>query len=147
VAGTGAVPLLKDRKRLFRLQRLVARHERNWDTVSAFTVADQLAALNAEVAAKVATVGPRSIVMWRYREDSAMRRTNGGGHQFYSGKARERDSGSIPISANGIDVSGLAKAMMPLLLKQARERNAAFDQRAMDEAVAKLNEKRDDKLR
>lgn len=89
--------------------------------VSDVLIADRLAALNYEAhqAVRDNTVGPRSIVVWTRRPEARHTRP-AGGHQFYTGIARDQKSDPIPTIANGLDVQSIAGA----ILRRALERMA-----------------------
>lgn len=86
LGGSGATYLLRNRRWIRPLLRVVRAHDRR--QVPASVVADELARINDEVARADPLVGPRCIVMWRYRKGCAQ--GGGGAHQFYNGTARER---------------------------------------------------------
>jgi hypothetical protein len=152
VGGTGGIYLAqKDKGWQRALLRLVNAHDRG--KVSDYLIADQLARLNYEAHQGVrdGTVGPRCIVVWRRRPD-ARRSVSGGGHQFYTGVQRDRDSDGIPTIANGMDVQSL----VGVLMKQFLSRSADFglgasmtvdvDEAELNRQLAKLPSEPDEKL-
>ncbi len=111
-AGTGGIYIArKDRAWQRALLSLVNEHDRG--KISDHLIADQLARLNYEAyqAVRDGSVGPRSIVVWCRRPD-ARRVTSGGGHQFYTGVDRDRDSDTIPSIGNGMDDQAIARVLM-----------------------------------
>lgn len=108
--GTGGLYLDSDRGWTRPLLSLVKKHDSG--KASDDLMADHLAALNYEVHRQVPrTVGERCIVIWRRRRDPR-REGPGGGHRFYTGLDRERDSGAIPTIVNGMDVRSIAEVLM-----------------------------------
>lgn len=107
LGGSGAHYAMKDRERLRTLLRIIKAHDRG--KVSALGVADQLAALNNDAHLAVAdkSVGPRCIVVWRYRKGGV--HGGGGGLQYYSGKTRDASSPGLPAIACGQDIGAIAK--------------------------------------
>lgn len=89
--------------------------------VSDLAVADQLAALNYRTHrdSGLMSVGPRSVVVWRRRPEAGASRS-GGAHQFYDGRDREKDSAGIPMISNGMDVTALLAAIMPVMTSRSR---------------------------
>ena len=91
---------------------LVKAHDRG--RVSPLFVADYLASLNnrAHLGVRDATVGPRSIVIWRYRPKGRQVGSGGGGHQFYTVETRDEVVGPLPSISNGIDVQPILEVIM-----------------------------------
>ena len=113
LAGSGATILLRDSTWQRPLLRAVAAHDRG--QISALRVADDLATLSCGVSAAITdrSVGPRSIVAWRYRKAGV--RGGGGGHQYYTECKRDSQNSSLPSISRGMDTHALIEAMMPLL--------------------------------
>jgi hypothetical protein len=91
---------------------LVKAHDRG--RVSSLFVADYLASLNnkAHLGVRDATVGPRSIVIWRFRPKGKQVGSGGGGHQFYTGESRDDVVGLLPSISNGIDVQSILEVTL-----------------------------------
>lgn len=152
LGGTGGLYLARDRSWQRPLLSLVKAHDRG--RVSDHMIADQLARLNHQAHQKVrdGSVGPRCIVIWRRRPD-ARHSDSGGGHQFYTGIDRDRDSAAVPTIANGMDV----QAIVGVLTTQFQARVASpgfrpgagleFDKDEMDRLFAELPSEADEKLR
>lgn len=152
VGGTGGVYLANDKSWQRALLSLVNAHDRG--RVSDCTIADQLARLNHEAHQGVrdGSVGPRCIVIWRRRPD-AQHSDSGGGHQFYTGLDRDRDSAAVPTIANGMDV----QAIVGVLTAQFQARVTSpgfspgdaldFDKDEIDRMFAELPWESDEKLR
>ena len=141
IGGSGSAFLRHDTKWVRRLLRLIKEQERR--RVSPSTVADSLARLNHEVYADnpSASVGPRSIVVWRYRKDGVF--GGGGGHQFYTGTKRDPATDSIPTIASGWDVSAVAEMFQSHALEVFAAMNEGrspddVDPTKHDEAIARL---------
>jgi hypothetical protein len=144
VGGTGGTYLAqRDRAWGRPLLSLANAHDRG--KVSDHVVADRLARLNYEAHQEVrdGSVGPRCIVVWRRRPD-APRPASGGGHQFYTGVDRDRDSAGIPTIANGADVQSIAGVLMKQLQGQVAD---DVDKDEMNRLLAKLPSDPDEKLR
>src|SRR5205807_1650708 len=109
VAGSGAVLLAKEMPWRRHLLRLVKAYDRR--RVTAQTVADALAAVNHRVSLSLTdgTVGPKCIVAWRNRKTGVHK--GGGGHQTYTGTAREQNIPSLPAIGTGMDTHALAEAV------------------------------------
>lgn len=141
-------------QRVFRVKgfhrpifRLIKQYEKG--RIGAHIVADALAALNSRVAQGDRSVGPSSIVAWR---NSKTRGPifGGGGHQFYEGLERV-NSLALPTVAMGMPVDAIAELTMRHVLSMAQA-NAkgeppAFDERALDDALARLPTKPDPRLK
>jgi hypothetical protein len=152
ISGSGAQRLLRERAKLFRMLRLVSVHDQN--RISAHSVADAFAALNAEVAQSESTVGQRSIVIWRYPPEL----NKGGGHQAYNGRAREPVNPVLPAIENGFDMGGMWRAIAPVLFKrmegmvdsepqQSSELVPGQPDTELNELIRKLPKKPDEELR
>jgi hypothetical protein len=131
-----------------KLLRIVNAHDRG--SISALAVADHLAAINNDVGITDASVGPRSIVAWRYRKGGIQ--NGGGGHQFYTSTTRDRSSTSLPTIGNGMDITAVIDAIagptMQRLEAMLRGESAAeVDEAEINAALAKLPEKWDEDLR
>ncbi|MEO3430709.1 hypothetical protein AAFN88_17780 [Pelagibius sp. CAU 1746] len=121
VGGTGAFYLPTNRDWVRELLRLVKAHDHR--KVSARVVADHLARLSYEIHQTVCakndeSVGPDSIVAWRFSKDGV--HGGGGGHQFYSGPERAASSGFMPSITRGADINALVQAMMPFTEKSLK---------------------------
>lgn len=136
VAGSGAAYLNLDRRSIRCLLRIVKAND--CGDISDLALADHLAHLNNEVALRSIdnSVGPRCIVAWRHKREG--RRGGGGGHQFYTGTARDASSHSLPTISNGLDVTARADLILShsLELFQAIELGGA----AMTEVSAAIHE-------
>jgi len=144
VTGTGGLYLARDGSWQRPLLRLVNAHDRG--KVSDHVIADQLARLNhqAHRGVRDGSVGPRCIVLWCRRPD-ARHSTSGGGHQFYTGIDRDRDSAAIPTIANGMDVQAITGA---LIASHGFSSGAFdFDKDEMNRLLAELPYEPDEKLR
>ncbi len=150
LAGTGGIYLHQKRKLWARaLLSLVNAHDRG--KVSDYLIADQLARLSYMTHQAVPrTVGPRCIVVWRRRPDDRRARP-GGGHRFYTGVDRDRETFAIPTIGNGMDV----QALVGVLMKDFQQRvaihgfgEAAFDvdHDEMNRLLAELPHAPDEKL-
>lgn len=89
------------------LLRLIEQFEKG--RVEGSTVADFLAKVNADAAARDVSVSPDCIVIWR---------RNGGGHQYYNPAGRCSEERGVPTIAGGMDVAKIVRASMPLIEKQ-----------------------------
>jgi hypothetical protein len=150
VGGSGAVHLVRDLSWQRPLRRLIKAHDRG--KVSALFVADHLASLSYSVHLGLAdkSVGPRSIVAWRYPKKS--RHKGGSGHQFYTGVSRDRTSDALPTIATGMDMKAVMGVFMPhfaKILPILREGQAApaTDTDALNAELAGLPDGPDEKLR
>jgi hypothetical protein len=154
-AGSGISHTTKKSKDWLRaLRSLVRDHDRG--KVSDNVIADHLAVLNFEVHEELTkqgddTIGPRSIVIWRRRED-ARRDRPAGGQLFYEGTGRDRNMSGIPIIVNGNDIMAICKVFLDLFHPVLT--NVGFDPSTIaidtDEAnrrLAALPQTPDDKLR
>jgi hypothetical protein len=152
VGGTGSIYLFqKERSWQRALLSLVNAHDRG--RVSDHVIADRLARLNHEAhqAVRDGSVGPRCIVVWRRRPD-APPGAPGGGHQFYTGIDRDRDSAAIPTIANGMDVRGIVGVLMKQFQAQVASHGFGpaaldFDKDEMNRLLAELPDEPDEKLR
>jgi hypothetical protein len=152
VGGTGGVYLASgDRSWQRSLLSLVNAHDRG--KVSDYVIADQLARLNYEAhqAVRDGTVGPRCIVVWCRRRDA--RPASGGGHLFYTGTDRDKDSAGIPTVANGYDVQAIGGLIMTEFQKRIANRGSNlevpldFDHDEINRRLAQLPSEPDEKLR
>ena len=150
LAGSGATYLARDRHWIRELLRLVRACDRK--QVSPYAVADYLAGLNHRTHLNTTdgTVGPRCIVAWRHSKLGVHR--GGGGHQFYDGLVRTRDSASLPTIGNGMDIQSLVHAIMPRMLEQMAAIRDGRPQKEIDTAalnaeLAKLPDKPDEDLK
>ncbi len=144
VTGSGAEYLIKDKRWLRPLLRHVNAPERG--VLSPQKVADCLAQLNVDVSNHTPTVGPDSIVVWRYRKQG--RFGGGGGHQFYTGPERRSEgSGMIPTIGNGMDVAAISEMMMRHIMSQGDPFNAIVSDDFLREETAKLPYLPDERLR
>jgi hypothetical protein len=150
IAGSGALFLHRDKQWLRPLLKLVRACDAQ--RIGPQVVSDFLANLNNRVSLGMAdnSVGPRSIVVWRHRKGGP--RNGGGGHQFYSGVAREPASGMLPTLGNGMDIQALIQATMPFMMAQMselREHGAAkeIDRDAINAALARLPDQPDETLK
>lgn len=111
MAGSGVSCLFSNRRTWARqLMRTISAHERG--LVSPRVVAQEMAKLNAKVAAVEPTVGPRCVVAWRYREGARV--SNGGGrHACFDGTDLVDNDTDIPVIANGYDPKVLFEVMGP----------------------------------
>ena len=116
LAGSGITFLLSDKRWVRELLKIVRACDRQ--RVAPQVVADHLALINNRVSLGTLdnSVGPRSIVVWRHRKGSTRR--GGGGHQFYNGIERERDSAALPTIGSGMDIQALIQATMPFVMAQ-----------------------------
>ena len=147
IGGSGAQFLQKDRKWIRNLLRIVKAHDRG--KVSAHVVSNFLANLNYEVHLGTAdqSVGPRSIVAWRYRKTGFHK--GGGGHEFYTNTTRDANSFSIPTIANGMDVSVIANVLMEnfKLNFKAMRGGEQIDKDKINAELARFPHEPDEKLR
>jgi hypothetical protein len=148
IAGSGALYLQHRGSWLRRLLQLVNAHDRG--NISAYAVADYLAALNNDVHSHVtdASVGPRCIVSWRYNKAGS--REGGGGHRFYTGERPDDSSPALPTIANGLDIPAIInlphlQGMFADLLAGVPVREIKKEQ--IDIELATLPETPDEKLR
>ena len=98
------------------------------------------------------TVGPRSIVVWRSRRDGP--RNGGGGQQFYTETARDRDSPGVPSIGNGMDVLALGTILMEQFQRRLAKNGFDFtspppdlDNDEITRRLAALPDDPDEKLR
>jgi hypothetical protein len=150
LAGSGAVYLARDKRWIRPLIRMVRACDRG--QVSANTVAAQLATLNNEVHEGIRDgfVGPRCIVAWRHRQHGV--HNGGGGHQFFTGSARDPSCPSLPTIANGMDVSALVEVIMPHTMKlfeamRQGQPTQELDKDELNAELARLPDKPDEDLR
>jgi hypothetical protein len=154
VAGSGGAYFARKKDQTWHraLLSLVNKHDQG--KISEWAVADYLAGLNCEAAKGVShgSVGRRSIVVWCGRPDAPRRVRTGGGHQYYTGANRDRDSGIIPAITNGMDV----KEIVEIYWEQLQRGIAAhgfspaahnFDQGEINRRLAAIPETPDEKLR
>ncbi|HSG15108.1 MAG TPA: hypothetical protein VLE70_02145, partial [Anaerolineae bacterium] len=94
LGGTGGFHLMRDTKWARSVLRAVKAHDSR--KLPALEVADHLATLNNKVHLDMAdgSVGPRCVVVWRYRKDGV--HGGGGGQQYYTGTQRDADNPSLP---------------------------------------------------
>jgi len=156
VAGSGAFYLLGPRLRggpairgRFRsLLHLVNACDHG--RISANVVADELARLNLEVSQAVSTVGPRCIVVYRFREGGSHK--GGGGQNYYTDAQKDPNSPAIPSIVQGRDMKALIDVFSTIVgpvmqkqtdsLKAERDRNGTVEgpDNERDDLMAKLNE-------
>lgn len=149
VAGSG-MDAIKGRPELRRLLvSLVRAHDRK--AISSLAVADAFASVSHTVhLSGDSTVGPRSIVAWRYRKAGLF--GGGGGHQFYTGTERDNSTTVLPTIANGMNVSGLIALLAPVFQRTidamaAGKPNPEIDRNEMDALTARVPMRPDRKLR
>ena len=149
VGGTGGMFLLRDKSWIRSLLDLVNANDRG--KVTPYVVADFLAKLNNDVYLGIGdkSVGPRCIVAWRYRKNGVHK--GGGGHQFYDGGSREKNSPSLPSILNGIDFMALTGVIFPRaaqhlkeMLKSGTDEGLVDDTDEINAELAKLPEKPDE---
>jgi hypothetical protein len=128
----------------------VAAHDRG--RITARTVADAFAALNQRVSGSLRddTVGPQCIVAWRHRKKGIHK--GGGGHQGYTGTARDQNNPPLPTIGAGTDIRALVEAMMPHFVKQFEgwrtgTASAELDPEAVNADLANLPDTPDEQLR
>ena len=150
IGGSGAFYLAHDKKWIRPLLRVVRANDRG--AVSPRAVGDHLARLNYNVhlATTDGSVGPRCTVAWRFRKGGA--HNVGGGHQFYTGTDRDASTPTLPIIANGMDVSALMETIMPYMTKRLRAMRTGqsipeLNEDEMNADVARLPDKPDEDLR
>ncbi|MBI5060069.1 hypothetical protein HZB60_09865 [candidate division KSB1 bacterium] len=150
IAGSGALYLMHDKKWIRKLLRVVKAND--CGQLSANTVAAHLAILNNEVyfGVRDGSVGPRCIVAWRHRKNGVHK--GRGGYQSYTGAERDAISPSLPTIANGMNVSTLAKVMMPRTMKmfeamRGGEPAKDLDKDEINAELARLPDKPDETLR
>jgi hypothetical protein len=163
VTGSGAPVLDASRKQWLRtLMRRVHAVDRG--VASPFLVSDYLAKLihgAHNVLGAHGTVGPTSIVLWRFRARSGL---PGGGGAYYDGETREEGRGysdvegdRVPTISNGMDINAVAGVMMEQVMPGLVERLLArvngedvpefvVDKDALHRELAKLPETPDEKL-
>lgn len=151
-AGTGGLYLLKKDRAVWRaLLSLTNRHDES--KISDLVIADRLAAFNFEAHLGVSdgSVGPRCIVVWRRRP--GVPSASGGGHQFYTGTVREDADTGFPVVANGMNVLGISRALMPQFQQWFADYRAnpgtdpAVDKDEMNRLIAAVPHEPDEKLR
>jgi hypothetical protein len=115
--------------------------------VSPHVIAEHLADLNYEISRRIGdnSVGPRCVVAWRHK-------TGGGGHEFYTGTARDASSPSLPTIARGIDVNALVDLAMPNVIKmfeamRAGESPVEENKDEINARLARVPDKPDESLR
>jgi hypothetical protein len=149
IGGSGRICLIKDKRWVRRILRIVRAYDSG--KVGAQTVADALAALNLEVSKATAdgSVGPRCVVAWRHRRNGVHK--TGGGHQFYTGASPDKSSPALPIIAGGMDITALVGVIGPHMFQMLENVQKGLpdtlDKDALNEELAKLPDKPDEKLR
>jgi len=132
MAGSGAIHLLPPQRWFRDLRRLLNAFERG--KLSAETVADALAGLNALAAKHDPFVSPECMVTWR---------CSGGGFQFYKGETRVPSDRPIPSVGNGVDIKLVVKALLPFMLRSTehvlRGEPAPVDGLAIEAAVNRVH--------
>jgi hypothetical protein len=154
VGGTGGIYLARkgDTEWGRALLSLANAHDRG--RVSDLLIADRLARLNYEAHEEVSdgSVGPRCIVIWR-RRPGLRRSLPAGGHQFYTGIERDRESDPIPTIANGMDVRAIARVGMKQFLSEVAgwapggQVPLRLDTAELNRQLSKLPSDPDEKLR
>lgn len=138
VAGSG-FPHVPDLTKFSReLSKVVGAVEAG--RVSPLAVADRLARMNHHVSKRECSVGQECMVVWR---------ENGGGQQFYDGKARVDADITLPGVVNGMDFRHIMEATMPFTLRNFDEMKAGETpgnygkeiQAALDKLAAKPKRK------
>lgn len=146
LAGSGGGLLIRQRARLIALLRLIRKHELG--KISAQTVAQEFAKLNKSVAGNEITVGPDCIVAWRYRTDGPLK--GGGASASFKGMSTGKGF-DLPTNANGIDVKGVIRAILPVHMKHVTNRlagkNEPLDYEAVHESLKNLPDGPDDNLK
>lgn len=143
LAGSGAPHLIGQRSRFKGLLRLVGKHEKK--RVSAHTVAKELARLNFEVSKKEPSVGSSCIVVWSYRRNGPLKLSPA--HESFSGLARANDHFFMPTNSDGVDVSGLVRAIAPIhMARLLGQEDSSIHDHEMLEALRRLPSEPDDKL-
>ena len=152
LAGSGGPHLLRRPHRVWsrRLLRLAAAHDQG--KISPAPVAKALAELNAEVAQADTFVSAESIVIWRYRKEGP--KGGGGGQEVFKGSepTRTAEMCLIPAVANGMHVSQLIEAILPITgpaLAESLKTGAppADNTEQINKAIARLKWDRDETLR
>lgn len=144
VSGSGAIPILAQAERLKSLKHLSRAHDRG--VLSSLRFADELASLAFDTSRKETTVGPSSIVVWRYRDGRQFK--GGGGHQFYRDGIRILGDASIPTISRGQDTIAMIDAILPHMLDEhGRLKQNGIDSSAINAALRLLPYGPDDKLR
>jgi hypothetical protein len=115
VGGSGGLYLVRNKRWIRPLLRMVKANDRG--QVSTNTLAAHFASLNNEVHKGIQdrSVGPRCIVAWRHRKHGLQK--GGGGHQFFTGSARDRNCPSLPTIAIGMDVHAICEVLMRHFMK------------------------------
>jgi hypothetical protein len=150
LAGSGSVYLATDRRWVRPLLRVLGAYETG--RASHDAVCNHLAKLNLGVHnnTRDGSVGPRCIVAWRNKNSG--RYKGGGGHQFLTSAARDKDTHSLPTIGNGMDIVGIVNALMPDTRKTlnallAGEPAEEADTDMMNKLLAGVPHKPDEKLR
>jgi len=152
IGGTGAPYLIQDKKWMRKLLRVVKANDRG--RVSSLAVADHLAHLNYEVhlGTPDKSVGPRCIVVWRYRKGGFHK--GGGGEQYYTGMTRDASGPPLlPTIGNGMDIRALIDALMPRTMKMFEAMRATgepameLDKDELNAELAHLPDEPDENLR
>ncbi|HWA57368.1 MAG TPA: hypothetical protein VG692_08950, partial [Gemmatimonadales bacterium] len=92
------------------------------------------------------SVGPRSIVGWRFRRQGRFK--GGGGHLAFTGLQRDTNNPPLPSIGNGMDIGALVNVFMQHVqdLYKRNQTIEHIDSTAIDEALRKLPDSPDEKL-
>ncbi len=135
-SGSGSNHLPRGSQWFRQLLRLVNAHDRG--RVSAYVVADALAALSYDVHQRDRSTGPNCIVAWRYARHG--RHKGGGAQAFYERTSRVRPGITLPTIGRGRDMGAFIQAILPFMGSQLEalrrgEPDPGIDSAAMMEAV------------
>ena len=113
MAGSGAVQLSRHRDWARHLLNMIKAHENQ--RISSSLVAQEFAKVNQTVSQRITdnSVGPRCVVSWTYRKNGKF--GGGGGLECYEGLEKENNCGGMPTIANGMDVQGIIRGLMPFM--------------------------------
>lgn len=144
LAGSGAPLLLADRRWMRPLARLVKAHDR--EQIDHMAIALYLARLNARVSGEIAdrSVGHECIVTCRHRG-------GGGGYWCYE-RGEFGGTASPPTISQGADMRAIGQIIMNASMELFSRVNAGEvdprpDEKAINDQLARLPRKPDEKLR
>jgi hypothetical protein len=147
LAGSGVTTLIATTRWHRPVLRLVKSVERG--KADARVVADELARLCLSVHRRDTTVGPSSLVLWRFNKDSPSK--GGGGFQFFMDGNRIRENASIPTVVSGMDLNAFIGILLPEFLASFEafkrgDQGQGLDRDRINEKLAELPDEPDDTL-
>lgn len=144
-SGSGAVGFLNSGNAR-KLISLINAHDQN--RISARSVARRMASMNVAISNTNESVGPRSIVAWRYPKQG--RKRGGGGHAMFNGDAQENLTDAIPTISGGYDVAAITTVMWHDMISSLKTHGIGSMRLGLskeaDEAIRSLPDTPDDSL-